>query len=81
MLRIGILLIAAVLFLASCSHLEYNAETRTITYWRIGNQELQGLKVTKEGEVTSVALESQSADNPALAEILVIVKELLRRMP
>ena len=77
----GIFLLIAAFLLSSCAYTEYNAKTQTVRYWRIGNQELQGLKVSKNNEVISMSLESQTADNEAIMEILRIIRQLAITMP
>ena len=66
----------------SCSTISYNPETNSVTYMRLGNQELNGLKVIKltDGEIR-IYLEGQKATDESLQEILKIVKQLSLTIP
>ena len=72
-MKISILLFC--ILLIGCASIEYNAETKVLKYWRVGNQELQGLTISK-GDI-QVSLANQKADNEALDEILRITRKLL----
>jgi len=72
-MKISILLFC--ILLIGCASIEYNAETKVLKYWRVGNQELQGLTISK-GDI-QVSLDSQESQNEALDEILTITRKLL----
>ena len=71
--------LAAILILfmlSGCAYIGYNAETKQLTYWRIGNQQIADLSVTK-GD-TDVYLGDQSAKND---EIITLLNQILMRLP
>ena len=72
------LLVCLLIFsLLGCSSISYNPETNSVTYMRLGNQELNGLKVIKAKDGTiEIHLEGQKATDESLQEILKIVRQL-----
>lgn len=69
------------LFLFGCASVKYDAGTGSFSYWRFGDQRIEGLKVAKDGEKIKVGLDEQVARNEEIAEILKIVRQLLERIP
>ena len=64
-------------FCISCSTFGYNPETHEFWYARLGNQEIKGLtiKILPDGSI-EISLDSQSADDESLQEILRIIRPL-----
>jgi len=80
MLRLLMCLLAFSFF--ACSSISYNPETNSVTYMRLGNQELNGLKVIKAKDGTiEIYLEGQKATDESLQEILKIVRQLAATVP
>jgi len=69
-------------FTFSCSSIFYDKETGNLSYYRLGNQELKGLKVVKKTDGTfEIKLDSQSATDESLQEILKLVRKLAGPLP
>ena len=70
-----IAIIACLLF-SSCAQLSIDAKTGLINYIRFGDQQFQGLDITKDGDKIRVKIERQQASGAALEEALGIIKSL-----
>jgi hypothetical protein len=68
-------LFALVPLFISCASIEYNMETKTLKYWRVGNQELQGLTIS--AGAIQVSLDNQKSQDEEIREILTITRKLL----
>ncbi|HUT81482.1 MAG TPA: hypothetical protein VMZ29_09805 [Candidatus Bathyarchaeia archaeon] len=68
------------ILLLSCSHVHVQVDPKTgiwtADYWRLGNQAMNGLEISKKGGDVIVGLDSQKATDESLQEILKIVRQL-----
>ena len=71
-----ILLLALIVTFAGCASISYTPETGKITYFRIGDQQIDGFKVIKSGDSITVKLESQKTEGKALTDALGIIGAL-----
>ena len=68
------LVIVTAVFLTGCASINLNPATGEVSYFRLGDQHIQGLKVIKNEDGTfSVKLEGQQSEAQALTEAIRII--------
>ena len=73
--------IALIVFLAfllgGCAGVTVCPETGRIDYYRIGDQQIKGLEVIKEGDKITIKMEQQTATGEALKDLL---KDIINKL-
>ena len=64
-----ITMLLALVVLSGCVSANYNAETKEASYFRLGNQEVDGFEVIL-ADGSSVSFEKQKSETAILAEII-----------
>jgi len=65
-----ILIVFCVLLFAGCASISVDFETGKVTYYRMGDQQIEGLEVIKEGNSIKVNMKKQSAKGELLQKLL-----------
>jgi len=65
--------IALCLLFAGCASVSYNTETGEMKYIRVGDQQIEGLKINKTEKGTRVELAGQKSEANALSEAIQII--------
>ena len=63
----------SIFFLAGCASVSYNTETGEMKYIRIGDQQIEGLKINKTEKGVKVELAGQKSEAHALAEAIRVI--------
>ena len=71
-----IALIILLAFLWGCAGVTIDPNTGRIDYYRIGDQQIKGFEVIKEGDRITIRMEQQTATGEALEDLLEIIKKL-----
>jgi len=61
------------LFLVGCASVSYNTETGEMRYIRVGDQQIEGLKINKTDKGVKVELAGQKSEAHALAEAIRVI--------
>ena len=72
-----IALIILLAFLSGCAGVTVCPETGRIDYYRIGDQQIKGLEVVKEGNKIIIRMEQQTATGEALKDLL---KDIINKL-
>ena len=72
-----IALIILLAFLSGCAGATIDPQTGRIDYYRIGDQQIKGLEVIKEGNKITIRMEQQTATGEALKDLL---KDIINKL-
>ena len=72
-----IVLIILLAFLSGCAGATIDPQTGRIDYYRIGDQQIKGLEVIKEGNKITIRMEQQTATGEALKDLL---KDIINKL-
>ena len=75
-MKIKTLILVSLLFLTACAQVSVNPDTGTVSYTRWGDQQIEGLEITKDGKKIIVSIKKQQSDGEPLQDALSIIKAL-----